>query len=213
MVATFGPVGTAKELKDKLDRIVRVKSVDGTYLSFNVNEIRASIEWAVLGNENSASVDLILQEVINIIFDGVSSREIADALIMASSSFIERDPIYSSVAAQLLLKKLFKEVTDFSVRRAGYDQSYRNSFVQSIALGVADGSLDGRLLEFDLPLLAQALHVERDSLFEYMGLKTLYERYFNKIEDKNRIELPQAFWMRVAMGVSLHEQDKKPSGD
>jgi|ERR1700733_4614184 len=208
MVATFGPVGTAKELKDKLDRIVRVKSVDGTYLSFNVNEIRASIEWAVLGNENSASVDLILQEVINIIFDGVSSREIADALIMASSSFIERDPIYSSVAAQLLLKKLFKEVTDFSVRRAGYDQSYRNSFVQSIALGVADGSLDGRLLEFDLPLLAQALHVERDSLFEYMGLKTLYERYFNKIEDKNRIELPQAFWMRVAMGVSLLEQDK-----
>ncbi len=105
-----------------MERIARVKSPDGTFLSFNVNELRASIEWACIGHEKEVSVDLILQEVINTIFDGVSSREIADALIMAASSFIERDPAYNYVAAQLLLKKLFKEVTGTTIRSAAYDQ-------------------------------------------------------------------------------------------
>ena len=205
--AAFGAMPNAKEFKDKLERIVRVKAPDGTFLSFNVNELRASIEWAVLGHEKDVSVDLIFLEVINTIFDGVSSREIADALIMATATFIERDPAYNYVAAQLLLKKLFKEVTKTTIRSAAYDRLYRQSFIDSITLGVTEGGLDARMLEFDLNLLAAALHLERDSLFEFMGLKTLNERYFNKIEGK-RLELPQSFWMRVAMGVSLNEANK-----
>ena len=205
--AAFGGMPTAKEFSDKLERIARVKAPDGTFLSFNVNELRASIEWAVLGHEKDVSIDLIFHEVVNTIFDGVSSREIADALIMATSTFIERDPAYNYVAAQLLLKKLFKEVTGTTIRSAAYDRLYRQSFIDSITLGIQEGGLDKRLLEFDLNLLAAALQLERDSYFEYMGLKTLNERYFNKIEGK-RLELPQAFWMRVAMGVSLNEANK-----
>ena len=206
-LAAFGAIPNAKDLNDKLERIARIKSPDGTFLSFNVNELRASIEWAILGHENETSADLILQEVINTIFDGVSSKEIADALIMATSSFIEKEPAYNFVAAQLLVKKLFKEVTGQTIRSAAYDRLYRQSFIDSIHLGIDEGGLDKRLLEFDVNALAGALQLERDSLFEYMGLKTLYERYFNKIEGK-RLELPQAFWMRVAMGVALNEHNK-----
>ena len=97
-----------KELNSKLERISRVKAIDGTFLSFNVNELRASIEWACQNHSQHVSTDLILQEVINTIFDGISAKEIADALIMASSSFIERDHAYNYVAAQLLLKKLLR---------------------------------------------------------------------------------------------------------
>ena len=150
----FGHTINEKEFNDKVERIGRVKSPDGTFLSFNVNELRASIEWACLGHEESVSADLVLQEVINTIFDGISSREIADALIMAASSFIENDPAYNYVAAQLLLKKLFKEVTGTTIRSAAYDHLYRQSFIESIKTGVAAGGLDPRLLEFDLDMLA-----------------------------------------------------------
>lgn len=197
----------SKELNTKLERITRVKSVDGTFLSFNVNELRASIEWACQKHEQHVSADLILQEVINTIFDGVSVKELADALIMASSSFIEVDPSYNYVAAQLLLKKLFKEITGTTICSHAYDHLYRQSFITSIKEGVAAKTLDPRLLEFDLERLAAEIKLERDLLFEYMGLKTLNERYFNKIEER-KMELPQAFWMRVAMGVSFNEENK-----
>lgn len=203
----FDTMINTKEFKDKLERIMRVKSLDGTFLSFNVNELRASIEWAARGRENDVDTNVILQEVINIIFDGVSVREISDALIMASSAFIEKDPAYNYIAAQLLLKKLFKEVTNTTIRSAAYDKVYRQSFITSINEGIKAGGLDKRLLEFDLEHLAFALHLERDLLFEYMGLKTLHERYFNKI-GKAIMELPQAFWMRVAMGLSFNESNK-----
>ena len=203
----FGAMPNAKEFNDKLERIARVKSPDGTFLTFNVSALRASIEWAILGHEKDVSGDLIFQEVINTIFDGVSSKEIADALILAASSCIEKEPAYNYVAAQLLVKKLFKEVTGQTIRSAAYDRLYRQSFIDSITLGIAEGSLDKRMMEFDLNALATGLQLERDSLFEYMGLKTLNERYFNKIEGK-RLELPQTFWMRVAMGVALNEQNK-----
>lgn len=203
----FDQVINSKELNNKLERIARVKSVDGTFLTFNVNELRASIEWACQKHVQQVSVDLMLQEVINTIFDGVSVKELADALIMSSSSFIEVDPAYNYVAAQLLLKKLFKEITGVTIRSHAYDHLYRQSFITSIKEGVAAKTLDPRLLEFDLERLAVELNLERDSLFEYMGLKTLNERYFNKIEER-KMELPQAFWMRVAMGISFNEPNK-----
>lgn len=203
----FDQAINSKELNTKLERITRVKSVDGTFLSFNINELRASIEWACQKHVQHVSVDMMLQEVVNTIFDGVSVKELADALIMASSSFIEVDPAYNYVAAQLLLKKLFKEITGVTIRSHAYDHLYRQSFITSIKEGVAANTLDPRLLEFDLERLAAELNLERDCLFEYMGLKTLNERYFNKIEER-KMELPQAFWMRVAMGVSFNEPNK-----
>ena len=204
----FDSMIETKEFKEKLERIERVKDVNGSFLTFNVQELRASIEWAMQGHEDAINADLILQEVINTIFDGISAKEISDALIMATATYIEKDPAYNYMAAQFLLKKLFKEVTGVTIRLPSYDQIYRQSFITSIKEGVAAGGLDPRLLEFDLEKLATHLRLERDSLFEYMGLKTLHERYFNKI-GKKIMELPQSFWMRVAMGVSFNEKNKE----
>ena len=102
MYGTFDQINN-KEFNEKVDRISRVKSSDGTFLSFNINKLRAAIEWSIIGHEKDASADVILHEVINTIFDCVSAVEIADALIMASSSYIEFDPAYNYVAAQLSL--------------------------------------------------------------------------------------------------------------
>jgi ribonucleoside-diphosphate reductase alpha chain len=147
----------------------------------------------------------LLESVKSNIYGGMSTKDLQDVLILSATSFFEEAPEYDTVAARFLLKKLFKEVTG----EAAYDETtYRNAFIQNIKRGVKKGVLDERLLDFDLDKLAGKLVVGRDALLKYMGLQTLYERYFVKMEGK-RIELPQAFWMRVAMGISLLENNKE----
>lgn len=174
--------------------------------SFDIDRLGASLSWA---SHNLGSIDQqgIIQEVMKNIFNGISSGEIAEALILAVTVFIERDPVYGYVAARLLHKKLFKEVTGISVLRTESHALYRQSFVNGIVLGVQEGIFDPRMREFDLEYLSHHLKLEHDNLFDYMGLRTLFERYFVKYNNR-RIELPQSFWMRVAMGVCYNEPDK-----
>jgi len=179
----------------------------GNTQSIDFNKIYTSIVWASRGFESLVNIDLIAQEVVKLIYDGITTKELADALILSACSFIERDPIYNFVSSRLLLKKLFKEVTGISITSIDADYRYRQSFIKSIHEGVAQDILDKRVLEFDLNKLAQGLALERDDLFEFMGLKTLYERYFIK-QEKQYLELPQIFWMRIAMGLSLTEPNK-----
>lgn len=193
-------------IKSRLDQNFKVTRAGKTE-PFDVAQLYDAIVWACARYDESVSIDLIAQEVVKTIFDGITPSEIEDALVLATVSYIERDPSYNYVAAQFLLKKLFKEVTGFSIRSADMETLYRRSFVAHIKKGVEVGIFDKRLLEFDLEALAQGIKIERDSLFEYMGLRTLYERYFAKHEG-HRLEMPQMFWMRVAMGVSLLETNK-----
>lgn len=184
----------------------RVASKDNGLVALEFERIMSTLRWAIRGCESVVSVSLLIDELTRTIFDGISEREIEDALILAASTFIEIDPAYSTVAARLLNKKLFKEVTNKSIRAFEAHHMYQQAFIEGIKLGIAQGILDKRFLKFDLEQLAQGLHPIRDELFEYMGLKTLYERYFLKHQGI-RFELPQAFWMRVAMGLSLEEQN------
>ncbi len=173
----------------------------------DADRMRKSLAWAGRGFEQEVSAELIMQETIKNIFDGISSEEVSSALILASTAFIELDPAYGYVAARLLLKKLFKQVTRHSIMTERAHEHYRQSFVDSIRKGVAHDLLDRRMLEFDLEKLSYALCLERDDLFDHMGLKTLYERYFLQLDDEYT-ELPQTFWMRVAMGLALDEPHK-----
>ncbi|BDC34100.1 ribonucleoside-diphosphate reductase [Candidatus Dependentiae bacterium Noda2021] len=193
-------------IKSRLDQTFKVTK-SGNTEPFDIAQLYDAIVWACARYDKSVSIDLIAQEVVKTIFDGITPAEIEDALILATVSYIEHDPNYNFVAAQFLLKKLFKEVTGTSIRSIDMEQIYKQYFVSNIKRGVEQGIFDKRLLEFDLEALAQGLRIERDGLFEYMGLRTLYERYFAKI-DSLRIEMPQMFWMRVAMGVSLLETNK-----
>jgi len=169
--------------------------------------IKATLSWASRGYEDCIDQDVILIEIFRNIFDGIKPQELAEALILSTSSFIEQDPAYGHVSSRLLFKKLFKEVTNSSVSHQQNQALYQQSFVDALTNGVAAGLYDPRVLEFDLPYLASKIRPERDDLFDYMGLRTLYERYFIKNEE-TRIELPQTFWMRIALGLSYHETHK-----
>lgn len=174
---------------------------------FDIGKIYKTIAWAAQKHQNEIDADEIMQETVRNIYDGITSSELLDALILAATAFIERDPAYGFIAAQLLIKKLFMEVTGVSIELEGRDERYRASFITSITGGIKQGVFDARMAGFDLERLAQELLFEHDQLFDFMGLKTLYERYFVKMNGK-RTELPQVFWMRVAMGLSLNETDK-----
>lgn len=173
------------------------------------NRIRTAIEWAVQGYESTVSVDIILQEAVKLLFDGISKTEIADALILGTIAFVERDFAYGYVASRLLFKKQYKEVNGVSVLRSNVAETYRASFITAIKTGVTDSILTPAMGDFDLERLAAHLVLDRDQLFDFMGLRTLNERYFLRTEQRRILELPQAFWMRVAMGLALQEGDLK----
>ena len=185
----------------------KVLCKDGTRKPLELCRLRRTIEWASAEFESIINVDLILQETLKNIYDGITPIELADALILATVAFIERDPAYGYVTFRLLFKKLFKEVTGYSASCADSDALYNQAFINGMQSGVARKILDERVLDFDLDYLASHLQLERDNLFNYMGLRTLYERYFIMM-DGRRLELPQTFWMRVAIGLSYNEPNK-----
>ncbi len=180
---------------------------NGSVVPLDLASWQKTVAWATVGYESVVSQSLIIEETLKNIFNGISTQEVEDALVLAAVGLIERDPAYGYVAARLLLKKLFKNVTQQSTMQHDVAAIYRQAFIDSIRKGIEYGILSDQLATFDLEFLASQLHLERDNLFDYMGLKTLYERYFTKHENK-RLELPQIFWMRVAMGLALGEPNK-----
>lgn len=142
-----------------------------------------------------ADAKLIADEVARCLYNGVTIIEVRKAVLMASRMLIEQDPIYDQVTAQLLLGQIVEEV--------GAD-----GLSAAIKAGVEAELLSADMLNFDLEKLDSALKYERDQQFKYLGLQTLYDRYFLHIEQR-RIETPQIFFMRVAMGLALKEVDRE----
>lgn len=187
---------------------VRVIKRNAQVTSLEEEKIRTTLERAARERNVTINIDLLVSEVLKNIYDQVPTTDVEKALILAAVSFIERDTAYDEVASQLLLKKLYKEVFGVSCTAVNVPALYRATFISSIERGVHEKVLDARMLDFDLNVLAQALRLDNDRLFTYLGLHTLYDRYFMKI-DGHRFELPQTFWMRVAMGLALNEQEKE----
>ncbi len=187
---------------------LKIKKRDGRTVLFDIYKLKNSIKRAIKGFENEVDVDLITKEVVKNIYDGIKTPDIEKALVLAATSHIERDPAYDFVSARFFMQRVYKEVLGQSVQEDIFDILYKDSFVKNIKKGVEAGLYDKRMLDFDLVILAEGLQLDRDMLFKYMGIQTLYERYFMKIRDQ-RIELPQIFWMRVAMGLAIEEKDKE----
>ena len=150
----------------------------------------------------------ILAETLRNLYDGVPVEEVYKAAILAARTLIEREPDYSHATARLLLHTIAAEVLGEAVSLPALAGRYADYFPTFIRQGVAGELLDERLLQFDLARLGAALQPERDLRFDYLGLQTLYDRYFLHL-GKRRIELPQAFFMRVAMGLALNEIDRE----
>ena len=180
----------------------------GERVALDLNELKGLIASACEGLGDSITTGPIEAETMRNLYDGVPLDEVYKASILAARTLIEKDPDYSFATARLLLHTIFKEILGREVMPVERSQAYVDYFPQFIKKGVDNELLDEKLLQYDLPRLAAALKAERDMQFDYLGLQTLYDRYFLHIR-KDRIELPQAFFMRVAMGLSLGEIDRE----
>ncbi len=156
----------------------------------------------------------VVAETRRNIYDGISQDELALASVMAARTLVEQEPNYAYVSARLLLDKLRTEVLSYvegapaSASQADMAGRYGEYFPAYIKTGIAAELLDPELGRFDLKRLAAALKPGRDLSFQFLGLQTLYDRYFLHVSG-NRIELPQAFFMRVAMGLAMREIDRE----
>ena len=176
-----------------------------------VLDIENLFQWIQSACENLAdAVDAkaILAETLKNLYDGIPLAEVHKSAILAARALMERDPAYTYVTARLLLHTVRKEVLGYEVSAKGSENDYKDYFPLFVKRGVEAGLLDPRLAQFDLERLAKTLEGKRDLQFNYLGLQTLYDRYFLHI-DGRRIELPQIFFMRVAMGLALNEVDRE----
>ncbi|MBI2463817.1 ribonucleoside-diphosphate reductase subunit alpha [Candidatus Peregrinibacteria bacterium] len=210
-----------EEKKDILEKIEKnelsVTKRSGKTETFDLEKLKKSLTKPIEEHENLKNafeifdIDTLLYLCQKNLFEGIKTSEISQALIMAARSMIEKDPAYSYLAGRLLLNVLNKEVIGRdTVDYKKWQSQYREAFIQNIKNGVEIKRLDPILLSFDLPRLAGALEIERDNLLMYLGAQTLYDRYFvRNPETKEILETLQAFWMRVAMGLSIMEDKKE----
>jgi ribonucleoside-diphosphate reductase alpha chain len=180
----------------------------GQRVPLDLQRLQTIVESACAGLGEDVQAAPILAETRRNLYDGVPIDEVHKAAILAARTLIEKDPGYSRATARLLLHTIRREILGEEVLQADMHARYAEYFPLFVKRGVQAELLDERLLQFDLARLGQALKADRDLQFDYLGLQTLYDRYFLHIEDE-RIELPQAFYMRVAMGLALGEIDRE----
>ncbi len=181
---------------------------DGVEKWLDMGALRTVIEAACEGLGNHIDASPIITETIKNLYDGVPMAQVYDSAILASRTLIEKDPAYSQATARILMHVIRKEILGKEVLQGDMQAEYGTYFAKYIQEGISAELLDPRMRDFDLPRLAAALNASRDLQFNYLGLQTLYDRYFLHIEDR-RIEMPQAFFMRVAMGLSMNELDRE----
>ena len=187
---------------------INVLKQDGSSILLDIHALRSMVQAACQGLEADTDVEPILAETLKNLYDGVPEVEVNKSAIMAARAMIEKDPAYNFVTARLLLNNIRLEILGETISQADMAERYADYFPSYVKKGIAAELLDERLGEFDLERLGRALVASRDMQFGYLGLQTLFDRYFLHIED-HRIELPQAFFMRVAMGLSLNEIDRE----
>ncbi len=181
---------------------------NGQRVPLDMAALQTLFDSACAGLGADVKPEPILAETRRNLYDGVPIDEVYKASILAARTLIEKDPAYSRATARLLLHTIRREILGGEVTQAQMGERYAEYFPQFIKKGIQAELLDEKLAQFDLAKLGAALMPERDLQFDYLGLQTLYDRYFLHI-DEQRIEMPQAFFMRVAMGLALGEIDRE----
>ncbi len=180
---------------------------DGSLTNLMIDKIVDTLQRTCASVGHTMGQDQVLEEVVKNLFHQIKTYEVVDVLILSAASLIEKDPIYSKIAARFLLQKISKEVQGASVTNQTLDKLYRQAFIAGIYKGVEAKHFDVRLADFDLNYLSQHIIIQRDYDLEYLGLQTLHSRYLVKIGGV-RLETVQAFWMRIAMGLAINEPEK-----
>jgi ribonucleoside-diphosphate reductase alpha chain len=192
---------------------LHVRLKDGRTEPFDENRVQQDVAEACQGLDG-VSAEAVMAEVRRNLYDGIQLHEIGQAQTMAARALVEQEPNYAYVSARLLLNNLREEALGFvlpgalSTSQRRSDLRYEEYFPEFIRKAIGLEILDKELGNYDLPRLAAALKPERDRNFQFLGLQTLYDRYFLH-KGGVRFELPQAFFMRVAMGLALREIDRE----
>ena len=186
---------------------IRIKKRNGRLEEVNLDKINKCVERASEGLEDVSVSEVVLDASLQL-YNKIPTVEINKALILSARSKIEKEPNYAYVAARMLLSNLYKEVFGESVDVDSFEDQYKKSFIRNTKKLVKEERLNERLLSYDLDVISEAIEPSRDHLFKYLGIQTLYDRYFIHLEGR-RMETPQAFYMRVAMGLCLAEENKE----
>jgi ribonucleoside-diphosphate reductase alpha chain len=187
-----------------------VKKKSGMTEPFDEAKLGRFIQLACKGYEGVVDSEELLLETERGVYDGITTNKIAELAIMTAKARIEKDPVYADITSRMFLNNLYKEVVGGHFTSRTLDAMYRDSFVRNIKRGVGEGLLSQELLKFNLEKLAEYLDVKRDEMLTDTGLQTLYDRYFVKEigRKEQRFETPQMFWMRVAMGLAVSENNR-----
>ncbi|WP_020210847.1 ribonucleoside-diphosphate reductase subunit alpha [Gilvimarinus chinensis] len=205
--------GTATEIQEDPDYpTLQITLDDGSTAPLDMARVRTVVSEACQGLED-VNEKAILDEAMRNLYDGVSLKDVNTSLVITARTLVEKEPNYSYATARLLLDKLRAEALGFlgiadAATQADMETYYARALPVYIRKGVELELLDPELLNFDLEKLGEALLAERDLQFTYLGLQTLYDRYFIHSDDV-RIELPQVFFMRVAMGLAVEEDNRE----
>jgi ribonucleoside-diphosphate reductase alpha chain len=181
---------------------------NGARRPLDLEGLKRLLESACEGLDGAADAAGILEATLRDLYDGVPMEEVRKSAVLAARAQIEKDPAYSYVTARLLLNTIRLEVLGEEVSQAAMQARYAAYFPEFVRRGIEAELLDPELAKFDLARIGRALKAERDLKFGYLGLQTLYDRYFLHVRGR-RIELPQAFFMRVAMGLALGEKERE----
>jgi ribonucleoside-diphosphate reductase alpha chain len=196
-----------REAEGTVPTAPRVRFPDGTLRPLDEYGLAERVQAACAGLED-VSAEGVLAEARRNVYDGITADELSQALVLAARALVETEPAYAYVSARLLLDRLRREALSFIHGGDAQAESYQEYFPAYVRRAVELGFLDPELARYDLSQLAAALKPERDLLFQFLGLQTLYDRYLLHSEG-TRFELPQAFFMRVAMGLAAREVDRE----
>ncbi|MFT5281070.1 MAG: ribonucleoside-diphosphate reductase alpha chain [Flavobacteriaceae bacterium] len=196
-------------VKKVTTRELIVTKRDGSKVVFDPAQIENAIRNSCLGFEADVDIEDVITSCIRNLYDGIPTSEINKAIVMALKARIERDTAYSYITARFLFNDLYKEVFNKDEFEDGFLEAHKENFEVSMKHGVEEGRIHPDLLSYDFEKVSSALKPERDNLFEYMGAQVLHDRYFMRDTNMKLFETPQYFWMRVAMGLALKEEDKE----
>jgi ribonucleoside-diphosphate reductase alpha chain len=189
-------------------RQFEISTQDNSKMIITEIMLRSKLSYACRGLEPLVSINDLLETAISQYYIGMKEQEVDLANIFSAKSKIEKEPAYSQVAARLLLDVLYRETMGLPASDSTLPKAHKEYFKKYVREAISYDRLSPKLLDFDLDELGSAMDLSRDDLFSYLGLQTLYDRYFIHHEQR-KLETPQIFWMRVAMGLAINEGEQK----
>jgi ribonucleoside-diphosphate reductase alpha chain len=200
---------------ERQEQLITVRPEEGEPYLWDGRDLRARIDFAVIGLDLCLSREEIDDELRRSLFNAMSEEDLQTTIVLNAKALIEKDADFSKLAGRILLTYMYEEVLDWDILRDGVSKlqfAHCRRFRQYVEEGIAIGRLSKRLLEYDLDRLARAIDPSADLEFDYLGIQTLYDRYLiidKTGERSRRLETPQFFWMRVSMGLFLAEEEDR----